>query len=500
MSGKTTFAVLAASAVVIAGGCGGASTTEAPGPGQPDDGGLPMCGDGVISSAIDDSGILELCDGSQLGTATCVTLGFTGGTLKCDSSCKKYDTSGCTKQACGNGALDTGEECDGAKLGTSTCNSLGFDTGALKCNSNCKFNTDACVKHSCGNTILDPGEDCEAGNLAGKSCISLGQGFTGGALGCKSNCTFDTSACTTCGDNVKAGAEVCDGSDLAGVSCTTSGYLGGVVKCAADCAAFEVSECSNCGNHSVDLNPKIKREDCDTLDLGGASCSSLGLGFNGGTLACNEDCTFNTKGCTACGDGAKNGIELCDGSDLSGATCASMGQGFNAGQLKCRPDCLALDTSDCSKCGNGVLETSEDCDGTALNHQSCVSLGQGFTGGVLSCNSNCTMNTTQCIKQTDVYIVVFQSDCCSGEGHAPLHLDAGYQKVWLMAACFDDNGWLKLNTTQIASDSSGCSGCSIDLNQDVTSLVHVGDNDLDGYAANDCGLGASVNASFRILW
>jgi hypothetical protein len=50
----------------------------------------PVCGDGVLGEA-------EACDGSDLGDATCLTLGggFQGGTLACTANCL-YDTSGCT--------------------------------------------------------------------------------------------------------------------------------------------------------------------------------------------------------------------------------------------------------------------------------------------------------------------------------------------------------------------------------------------------------------------
>jgi hypothetical protein len=40
-------------------------------------------------------------------------------------------------------------------------------------------------------------------------------------------------------------------------------------------------------------------ESCDGTNLGGTTCVSLG--FNGGTLACNGGCTFDTTGCNHCG-------------------------------------------------------------------------------------------------------------------------------------------------------------------------------------------------------
>lgn len=37
----------------------------------------------------------EICDGRNLGESTCKKLGFFGGQLKCDSSCKSFDVSTC---------------------------------------------------------------------------------------------------------------------------------------------------------------------------------------------------------------------------------------------------------------------------------------------------------------------------------------------------------------------------------------------------------------------
>lgn len=45
------------------------------------------CGNAVRS-------VDEACEGTDLGTATCVTLGFLGGNLLCNDLCK-FDTSGC---------------------------------------------------------------------------------------------------------------------------------------------------------------------------------------------------------------------------------------------------------------------------------------------------------------------------------------------------------------------------------------------------------------------
>ena len=52
----------------------------------------------------------------------------------------------------------------------------------------------------------------------------------------------------------------------------------------------------NCGNGVIDDD-----ESCDGSQLGGQTCSALGL--PDGQLGCNEDCTLDTSGCAQCDDG-----------------------------------------------------------------------------------------------------------------------------------------------------------------------------------------------------
>jgi uncharacterized protein DUF1566 len=54
--------------------------------------GPDYCGDGT------QNGVAEECDGSDLGGATCVTLGYGSGTLACAPGCR-YDVSGCVAGA-----------------------------------------------------------------------------------------------------------------------------------------------------------------------------------------------------------------------------------------------------------------------------------------------------------------------------------------------------------------------------------------------------------------
>jgi hypothetical protein len=46
---------------------------------------------------------------------------------------------------CGNNIKEGGEQCDGTDLGGATCQSLGFTGGTLSCSASCNFNTSACT-------------------------------------------------------------------------------------------------------------------------------------------------------------------------------------------------------------------------------------------------------------------------------------------------------------------------------------------------------------------
>ncbi len=63
------------------------------------------CGNNTIESP-------EVCDGSSLGSKTCLTQGFAGGNLSCKSTCLGFDASQCLIQVCGDGILQGNEMCD----------------------------------------------------------------------------------------------------------------------------------------------------------------------------------------------------------------------------------------------------------------------------------------------------------------------------------------------------------------------------------------------------
>jgi hypothetical protein len=104
-------------AAAIAAGCGSDSTP-----------GKPAAEGGLCSNDKKDPG--EMCDGKDLDKKTCQTAGmgtFTGGTLKCATTCKAFDVTGCTKAGTGGGGGMVGS--GGAPIGNGGAPSSGGKKG-----------------------------------------------------------------------------------------------------------------------------------------------------------------------------------------------------------------------------------------------------------------------------------------------------------------------------------------------------------------------------------
>lgn len=231
----------------------------------------PVCGDGVIEGN-------EQCEGTDFDGETCVSKGFDGGSLRCvacvistayctecgDGICEGTETeANCPADCdegpvCGNGVRESGEVCDGASLGGATCLSVLGQAyiGTLACNASCSgFVTSACVCADCVEF-----EDCDNGQ------DDDGDGF----IDCDDADCWSEAACQVayCGDGS------CNGSETQ-------------ANCPADCGG-------TCGNGILNAG-----EACDGSNLNGKTCSTLGMGYTGGSLSCTASCTFNTVNCTS---------------------------------------------------------------------------------------------------------------------------------------------------------------------------------------------------------
>ena len=195
-----------------------------------------------------------------------------------------------------------------------------------------------------------------------------------------------TTSSAMCGDDMVGGDEQCDGTDLDGEDCMTQGFDGGTLACDDECN-FDTTGCVSmtCGNDMIE-----GMEQCDGDELGGEDCASQG--FVDGLLSCGDDCNFDTSGCNSCGNDAIDGDDVCDGTDLGGEDCTT--QGFMGGTLACADDCTGYDTSMCtgaSDCceSNGTPGCDDPTCSTAVCDQDsfccdttwdglCANLANGF--------------------------------------------------------------------------------------------------------------------------
>ena len=215
-----------------------------------------------------------------------------------------------------------------------------------------------------------------------------------------------------CGNGVLDPNEECDGVELDAQSCDSFGFEGGTLLCSAQCS-YDTSMCDAaavCGD-----GLKVESEACDcgvgpcsAAQLGNVSCTALaspnGPMYSGGVLACTAaSCTLDVAGCTYCGDGTRNGLEPCEGVDLGGQSCTT--QGFDSGNLSCAVDC-SFNTKGCNKitCGDGLCQGPVEDDCT--------------------CPADCPNNPNECSEcecggmggplcGCDALCLVF-GDCCFG--------------------------------------------------------------------------------------
>jgi cysteine-rich repeat protein len=124
-----------------------------------------VCGNNKIEGT-------ETCDTNALNSKTCITQGFSGGTLSCNGTCTGFNTTACTSATCGNNLREGTELCDGSDLNSQTCATRGFTSGTLFCQNTCSgFNTNSCTR--CGNGLKETGETCDDGGTSnGNGCSS----------------------------------------------------------------------------------------------------------------------------------------------------------------------------------------------------------------------------------------------------------------------------------------------------------------------------------------
>ncbi len=157
-----------------------------------------------------------------------------------------------------------------------------------------------------------------------------------------------------------------------------------------------------CGDGVLDPN-----EECDGSELDAQTCD--GFGFDGGTLQCSPECTYDTSMCDAgpvCGDGLLDvdteecdcGNGQCMAAQLGNKSCTALpspkGTPYSGGTLGCDAATCTLNAQACTYCGDGVRNGIEPCESGDLGGQTCASVG--YDAGLLKCTPDCAYDDSSC--------------------------------------------------------------------------------------------------------
>ncbi len=164
--------------------------------------------------------------------------------------------------------------------------------------------------------------------------------------------------------------------------------------------------CSDAPALSGDIQPLTELDDLVGLSSLGEWSLAVWDGFpegSDGTLEqwCAEF-TLSPDNPVVCGDDLAHHGEPCDGIDLNGADCTTLEMGFSGGNLGCLKDCSDFDTSGCFvlSCGDDVVTAPEQCDGDDLGGVMGCDDIPGFTGdGGVTCSGDCTYDMSACASE-----------------------------------------------------------------------------------------------------
>jgi hypothetical protein len=360
--------------------------------------------------------LLQCAKGS--GVATC-------GDLTCQSSeSPQTCPQDCTQDGCGNGTVEGEEECDGADLDGATCVSLGYSSGSLGCTTACAFNVNFCqstCNHACetvgdarcdGNrleTCATNAQACRIWELT-TDCAAASQvcddssGTAGCADSCADACVLDDRRCTV---NVlqlcQAGENGCtqwkDQQDcgLSNWICTGTGVTAACTDpCTHDCEAGAPPQCDltvvqTCGTDGSGCRSWVD----------GADCAATGQTCTGGACSCVNECTAGDtrclgtvrQSCTTNGNGCRVWSVVQD--------CATTGQlcDTSQGSAQCVNTCTDTCASGAVRCLGDVIQNCQTVASGCMDWvdgTNCASTGRSCSGNTCVCNNACSAGQTRC--------------------------------------------------------------------------------------------------------
>ena len=276
---------------------------------------LAACGGGEESSSDDDP-----CDGKCFSNQVCDQ----GQCVACtsDAHCTSAAAPVCrlADNVCVECVQDTqcglGEVCD-----NSQCVTAGGETGDECATDDECAGDEVCVSGSCqvcriGTCNADSDSRCQSATIGGETSWELcdsgicEDGACQDVQECEPGaCHSESARCTNAGKIEACGGEtICQNNvckdPTSEFDCTPNQCASSDARCSA---AGEILECESnetctnntcvatafCGNNQIDSG-----EECDGSALNNKTCTTVSDSFDGGTLSCSANCTFDTSACT----------------------------------------------------------------------------------------------------------------------------------------------------------------------------------------------------------
>ncbi|MEE8410182.1 MAG: hypothetical protein V3T05_11290 [Myxococcota bacterium] len=345
------------------------------------------CGDGTRTPGeeCDYNGTPSNFADDDLGGAACADFFFSGGTLGCTTSCT-FDLSLCTG-GCGNGVVDGSELCDGIDLASETCATLGYDAGlGLVCSADCAFDTSACTSTSCPTCptgaycSIDTNYICECPiyqTACSSGCLSLltdplncgscghacqsGEACSAGQ--CKSDCPQPLVNCDGRCVDPQTDSSYCGASGDCGV---TTGSAGD--DCIADFDPDQICLSGACAPAAAGQDFTAAGDAPTRCDGGGPVLDiNTGLGCDP-TVPDDPDCVVDPSlGCTGDLAAVTFRYALCSCTDID-TSHPLFADGFNSSVGPYDPTCE--DGTPCLVPGSDNGECTSDANGD--NHTTCA--------------------------------------------------------------------------------------------------------------------------------
>ena len=145
---------------------------------------------------------------------------------------------------CGNSIVEPGEDCDSGDLNGATCVSLGFTSGSLSCSGTCTYNTSGCITISCGDSQCNGAEtSCSCPGDCGDTC--------GDAIGLTIGATLSGSTTSATDDYGPTGSGCPSGGMASGSDVAYSLSPSSTWACGAGVTRERSASSSFCSGKSV---------------------------------------------------------------------------------------------------------------------------------------------------------------------------------------------------------------------------------------------------------